>query len=574
MKKWFWDLKLKDKFFLLILGMVLVLSVAEILNRQAAYNAYNQLLYEENSQIMMIYMDYIENVFDRMENITYLMIGDSDLQEQLMYLQEHDKDGQWLSVRSDISSAVNGYANMEEYFSAFLLVTDVYVFGFGNENIGLNDDLRAYTDMAAEANGRMCLISGEQQLTLVREIRQSAKLDLSNLAYVVAQVDFQSIMKDMQRTLRHADVPVDLSVFDNDICLFSCDPARKAPADRERGWYMEGDEFITVYDSHKLGYTMVIRTPCGELEDSIYRVYRRSLVLSLLAAVTAVMAVSLLIKMVIRDFNGLIHKMDDFGAGRSLDEKDGRLYQMRRDEVGKMYRHFYRMASDYQRMTEEIYNNKLLLKEAEFSQLQKQIQPHFLFNTLTAIGWMAYAHQDTETAGMVEALGRMMRTVTDNRQPLVTVAMDLQMVEDYLSIQKFRFRDRLWVEIKISNRTRELMIPRISIQPLVENSVTHAMEEQITCCRIRIFDREVNNRTEIVVEDNGPGFEENILEKLEKGETQARGTGTALRNIHKRLQYSFSEEYGLAFQRLDEGMQVIIRIPGRIKNGKEEAGGD
>ena len=162
---------------------------------------------------------------------------------------------------------------------------------------------------------------------------------------------------------------------------------------------------------------------------------------------------------------------------------------------------------------------------------------------------------------MVEALGRMMRNVTDNKQSLVTVGTDLQMVEDYLFIQKFRFRNRLQAEIQISARTKELLIPRISIQPLVENSVTYAMEEQISGCRIRIFDRINPENTEIVVEDNGPGFAEDLLERLESGNVKAKGSGTALRNIHKRLQYTFSEEYGLFFHRLEQGMQVIIRIP-------------
>ena len=570
MKKWFWNLNLRRKIFLLILVVVLAMMLLEMLNRQAAYRTYNQLLYDKNSQIMMTYMDYIENVFERMENVTYLMIADVDLQEKLMYLQEHAEDGQWLSVRSDISDAVNSYANMEEYFSAFLLLTEVEVFGFGNENIGLYDDLDSFTGTVEDANGQIRLISGEQQLTLVREIRQSANLKLSNLAYVVAQVDFQAVIRDMEKTLRHAGLPVDVSVYDGDICLYSDDPEADIPWKKEKGWYIDGGKFFTIYDSKRLGYTMIIRTPYKELQDSIRAVHMRSILLSVLAGAAALAFSSILIKMVIRDLYGLIEKMDDFGAGKRLDENGGKLYQKRTDEIGKMYRHFYRMASDYRKLMEEDYNNKLLLKEAEFVQLQKQIQPHFLFNTLTAIGWMAYSHEDVETANMVEALVRMMRTVTDSSQALVPVGNDLQMVQDYLFIQKFRFRSRLQTEICISPETRELLIPRISIQPLVENAVTYAMEELISECRIRIFDRSGEGCTEIVVEDNGPGFPEDILEKLESGERKAKGSGTALRNIDKRLRYTFSEEYGLSFHRMENGMQVILRIPDGICRGREQ----
>ena len=190
MEQWFWDLSLKRKIYLLILLVVSAMMLLEMVNRQAAYRTYNELLYEKNSQILMTYMDYIENVFDRMENVTYLMIADADLQEKLTFLQEHTQDGRWLSVRSDVSEAVNSYANMEGYFSAFLLVTEAEVFGFGNENIGPHDDLDPLIRTVADANGQIRLVPGERQLTLVREIRQSANLKLSNLAYVIAQVDF------------------------------------------------------------------------------------------------------------------------------------------------------------------------------------------------------------------------------------------------------------------------------------------------------------------------------------------------------------------------------------------------
>lgn len=561
MKKWFWNLKLKTKFMVLILLMVLVMMLLEGLNRQSAYNTYNQMLYEENARTLMIYMDYLENIFDRMENITYLMIDDSDLQANLMFLRDHFEGNEWISRKNAVSKEVRAYAHREKYFSSFILKTSSLVFGYGNSRIGLNSDLEPYIKTVSDANGQMRMVSSDQQLVLVREIRQSENLELSHLSYVVAQVDFSAMIEDVERTLKHADMPFSVSVYDGDICLYSGNSQTVPQKEWENGWYISGENFVTVYTSQKLGYTMVVETPYGALKSSVQSVYWRSLLLSFLVALAAWAFSSLWVRVVIRDIYGLIQKMDEFGAGKPLDRKEEAIYQNRTDEVGKMYRHFYRMASDYARLMQEYYDNQLLLKEAEFAQMQKQIQPHFLFNTLTAISWMAYAHKDEETAGMIESLGRMMRMVTDNKQSVITVGNDLQMVEDYLSIQQFRFRNRLQVQIQISPETRKLPIPRLSLQPLVENSVTYAMEEQLSGCRIRIFDRVNPEDTEIIVEDNGPGFAEDILERLQSGEETAKGTGTALLNIHKRLQYTFSEEYGLLFHRLEDGMQVIIRIP-------------
>lgn len=567
MKKWFWNLNLKKKFFLLIFLMLTVTLLLENLNRQVAYDTYNQALYEDNARISMIYMDYIENIFGRMENITYQMLADPDLQDNLIYLRDHYGEESWISNKAAVSRKVSSYAYREKYFSAFLLKTDNVTFGFGGSGVGMQDDLEPLIETVADANGQMRLISGEQLLILVREIRQAAHLELSSLGYIVAQVNFNGILKDVGRTLRHADMPIDISVYDGDICLYTSRQEVDIWEEKEKGWYIDGDEFVTTYTSEMLGYTMVIRTPYGEIRQTARSVYFRSLLFSLLIALIALAFGSTWVKMVIQDIYELIDKMDAFGAGKLQDMEEEKLYQRRKDEIGKMYRHFYRMAFDYKKLIGEHYNNELLLKEAEFNQMQKQIQPHFLFNTLTAISWMAYANQDAETANMAETLGRMMRMVTDNRRPIVTVEADLQMVEDYLFIQKFRFRNRLQTDIEISPQTRQLQIPRISIQPLVENSITYAMEEQLSGCVIRIFDRVSPESIEIVVEDNGPGFAEDILVKLESGEQKAGGTGTALLNIHKRLQYTFSAQYGLSFHRLESGMQVIIRIPGRQKEG-------
>ena len=157
-----------------------------------------------------------------------------------------------------------------------------------------------------------------------------------------------------------------------------------------------------------------------------------------------------------------------------------------------------------------------------------------------------------------------MRNISNQKELLVTVDSDLRMTEDYIAIQKMRFRERLHVEIDIDSETRNRMIPRISIQPLVENSVKYVMEEQLSSCSIRIFDRIGSEFTEIIVEDNGAGFDEDIMGKIESGVLSAHGNGTALLNIHKRLRYAFSDPCGLSFRKQKDGMQVIIRIPNSI----------
>lgn len=559
MSNWLHNLRLKKKFFLLLMAATLSLSFAEIINRQNAYNEYNRQAYEKNAQMVNLYMNYLDTVFQRMEQVTYGFIADQFLQDELIELREWGINSSYFDSE-DVLAMIRTYVNKEPYFSTFLLRTEYKDFVFGKVTAD-DEKLKKYMKTAEGKNGKLQMISEEGQLVLVREIRQVKNFKLTTLAYVIAWADFHAVMDDIRASFTNADNDMKLAIYDKDICLYSDYKSLAEYREAKDGWYINGEDFITVYTSPAFGYTMMIRTSYGEIQALIRSVYIRSIVTSVLVAAVALAISNFLVDWVLRDLDKLVCKMDDFGEGKLPEYDEEKVYKNRKDEIGRLYRHFYRMIRDYQKVTEEYYNNKILLLESEYSRLQKQIQPHFLYNTLSTISWRAYANKDLETADMIETLGRMMRRITDSKELLTSVENDLRIAEDYLKIQQQRFGKRLKVDIKISNSTMCLSIPPISIQPLVENSVTYVMDAIVSCCEIRIFDRIEKNAVEIIVEDNGPGCEEDILENLHCEDLGSGGSGIALRNIHTRLQYAFSQDYGIRLKRLENGMQVIIRIP-------------
>ncbi|HJA94129.1 MAG TPA: histidine kinase [Candidatus Eisenbergiella merdipullorum] len=581
MSSWLLNLKLKKKAILLILVMVFGLFLAETLNRQNAYGEYRLQIFEKDVQILNIYGNYIDTVFDKIEGIAYSIVGDQELQEDLVCIRDSSKTSEYYSSLKDANDLLRAYFRQEPYFSSMVLYMDSYLFKYGNLNVDIEDELEGYIDATEGKNGRTQMISEEGKIVLVKEIRQSIGYEISHLGYIIAWVDFSAIMEDVKSEFPGEPVDFRLSIYDGDICLYSNTSYPEYFQREEDGWYIDQDDLVTVHTSPALGYTMVIRTFYGDIQKQIRQVYINSFLISLLVSAAAVLLSDLAINYVIRDLDNLVQKMDDFGMGKLLDQGGEQKYRSRGDEIGKLYRHFYRMTSDYKKLMDKYYKSKILLKEMEFSYLQKQIQPHFLYNTLSAISWMAFANQDTETANMVEILGRMMRMITDAQEPMISVERDLQIVEDYVKIQKLRFGNRLNVEIKISEMTKSLLIPKITLQPLVENSIIHGLDKMISRCEIKIYERKEEDITEIIVEDNGPGFGEDILERLglenreEKdqiaeegkslsetsGERDSGGSGVALRNIHIRLQYAFSEKYGLVFRHLEDGMQVVVRIP-------------
>ncbi|MBQ8230467.1 MAG: histidine kinase [Lachnospiraceae bacterium] len=560
MRKWLLNLKLTKKFFLLIVLVVLSLFLTEMLNRQNAYNKYNQKIYEQNAQILSFYVNYIETVFERIEAVTYSIIGDQNLQEELVYIKENYRELGYSSNLKAANSRIRSYFQKEPYFKYFLLKTDVYQFSYGGV-AATEEEIDQYLEYGRDKEGRLQMISEEGRLLLVRELRKAAGSEYVHLGYILAWVDFEGIVSDMRNAFANDSQDIDLAIYDGDICLYSNSQELENYQETDDGWYSAGDDFVVVYTPPELGYTMILRANYARMQGEIQNIYRTSLLTSFLAVIVAVMLSNYLVKQVIRALERIIFKMDDYGKGTLPDREEEKCYLERGDEVGRLYRHFFRMAEDYKKLMDAYYENEMMMREMEFSWLQKQIQPHLLYNTLSAVSWMAYSNKDVETAHMVEVLGRMMRTITDQKEAMISVDKDLQIVEDYVTIQKLRFGSRLQVSIEISQETRKRLIPKISIQPLVENSVIHGLDEMIGDCVIRIFERDCEDVTEIVVEDNGPGFEWDMAESREQQNGASGGSGIALCNISRRLQYAFPGKSGLEFRRIDGGMQVCIRIP-------------
>jgi two-component system sensor histidine kinase YesM len=228
----------------------------------------------------------------------------------------------------------------------------------------------------------------------------------------------------------------------------------------------------------------------------------------------------------------------------------------------------------------EMLNTKELInvskKQAEYLALQNQINPHFLYNTLEGIRSEALFAGIDGVAQMTEALSSFFRYTISNVEHLVTVQEELRNVENYYIIQQFRFEDRLSIDIKIDNEDEnELLsakIPKLTLQPIVENSIYHGLEQKLGPGIVRIKVEGTKDRLIITVSDNGLGISEDKVSKLNhklrtvsiddmQPEIAASG-GIALVNVNSRIKLLFGDEYGLfIYSILNEGTDVEITIP-------------
>ena len=236
--------------------------------------------------------------------------------------------------------------------------------------------------------------------------------------------------------------------------------------------------------------------------------------------------------------------------------------------VDKMNNKFKEMLN-----TKELIN--VSIKQAEYLALQNQINPHFLYNTLEGIRSEALYAGIDGVARMTEALSSFFRYTISNVEHLVTLESELKNVKNYYIIQQFRFEDRLKMTIDMDNEEEsELLIakiPKLTLQPIIENSIYHGLEQKLGQGTVRIKIEGTKNRLIITVSDNGLGISEDKVKEMNKKlravsiddmqSDNSRG-GIALANVNSRIKLLFGDEYGLyIYSTLNEGTDVEITIP-------------
>lgn len=215
--------------------------------------------------------------------------------------------------------------------------------------------------------------------------------------------------------------------------------------------------------------------------------------------------------------------------------------------------------------------NELLKKEAQIKALENQINPHFLYNTLDSIKWRAKAIGDSDISDMVEALGILLRTALRKKDEKdYHVGREMEIVESYILIQKFRYEERLVFENEIDKSWYDFLMPKMVLQPLIENAIFYGLELNVDECRIILTGEEKGGCLHFYVKNTESEFEENVLEKLENEEIRPHGNGVGLLNIDKRMKIQFGPEYGLRLYNEEEYAVAELVMPKARVQGEEQ----
>ncbi len=241
-----------------------------------------------------------------------------------------------------------------------------------------------------------------------------------------------------------------------------------------------------------------------------------------------------------------------------------------RDEISVLTRNFNNMTTEIGLLVEDIKKNQENLRMIEVRLLQAQINPHFLYNTLDTIVWLAEAGKKEEVVSMVTYLSDFFRTTLSGGRDIITVEDDKRHIESYLKIQKFRYQDVMDYEIHIQEGILGIQVPKLMLQPLVENALGHGIRNKRGKGKIEIVGERAGEDIVFRVIDDGRGMSREELLRLQQSmeddqNAASENGGFGVVNVNQRIRNYYGERYGVTFESvLGEGTTATVRISAAI----------
>lgn len=470
----------------------------------------------------------------------------------------------------------NIYAFLPDLYSVWLKTNTGEVYTEGeNRYVGSSYDVRQepWYQEAAENPGNFTVIGkrissqtmgdmGQREVFTVA--RRIVGLDNRELGFFILDMKYESF-QSIFKALEHDKNAQILLVDKNNKLIYSSNP------DLTVGTVIrEDDSFLPERDSSKYfmvsdtsqytGWKISVAIPRVKLFGKLETMVPTLLIVFFSCLVFSVVFYFILSYMItepVKKLAGSMRKVED--GDFSVTVKSSA-----QDEIGELSRGFDHMISQINTLIEKTVEAEVREKKSEYAALQSQINPHFLYNTLEAIRMKCILQKEPELAGIINTFSNLFRMIIDRKERFVPLKSELKHVEQYMEIQNFRFCNKYVLSVQAGEGALECFVPKLLLQPLVENSIFHGLEMKSGVGHIRISIKKEKLLT-IVVEDDGIGIEEKtyqkLLRSLENPEDLAREDSVGLNNVNSRIRL-LGGQYNLKiFSEAGQGTKVEIILP-------------
>lgn len=479
-----------------------------------------------------------------------------------------------------ISTFLSGIVNSEKYIAAAVMQVGDNMYQAGYQYLELEEWLDKWRPEILKRKGRVVWFPTEQflcsygqrpsQFVMARAVN-SPRESIGVLLFFVSADLFQDCFnnpafqkKDTVFYLITDDCRVVTSSMKGATAATIDSPLFRQVLDTETGNFVYEDKesrkksIVVCEKSEVSGWTLMTVTGEKEAYSQLHAIWRMAAISGSLYVGFMLLAYYILSVNVFRPVKRLGKGMKSVSAGefRHIEvEKESR----GEDEISHVTRRYNEMVDQIERLMEEIRREEEAKNTERLKVLSMQISPHFVYNTLNTIKWMAAANRQENICRMIESLIKMMVSVTYHTNEEISLKEELELLDCYVYIQKMRFMN-FEVEYEVPKELLELKVNKLVLQPFVENCILYAFKEKEELGIIRICAEKKQGVLEIQVEDNGCGFDLNRIDQARAENNRKDHVGIG--NVSERIRLNYGADYGVNIEsKIGAGTTVYLRLP-------------
>lgn len=592
-------MKLRTKIFIMVLGCVLA---ALIIQTCLFQNLSSKLIYEqakeESEQSMQSMQNEIYGLIKGIENNLIEIYMDDELLQSLRK-KETIKELQSKFYRKAYDIATDEFETGDDVVSFYLYTMDHQVISTYRRAVTPKHNYASdiyldpeYTNAEivkkyVELDNPVMLVSSyyneyrnKNILRFVMKLYNESNLQ-DKIGYVVCDVDTKNLEKimDKYRIDRTAfmwlqptgDRPIDtLGDLDAEQTKeYNALEKSIACGKKAENETNSKQEFFRIDQQH---YNL---TAYSMMPQKVLRQNQRNLTINLLAIALLMICVSMIITGFIssgltRPLELLMNTIQKIGNGNV----QLRAKIVKEDEIGELAQQFNEMLDQMEELKQKEYQTKQLLNRAEYKALQAQVNPHFLYNTLDTMASIAEIRNCPEVSHMSQSLALIFRYSLNMKDPFSTVENEIAHLKNYIYVMDMRMHDNIQYTFDVDEMTLKSKLPRLSLQPIVENAINHGLRNKRGKKKIGIQIKREQMDLVICIEDNGIGLDTSAInESLRKNELDfvEKGNSIGLHNINARLKMLYGNQYGMHLESmLGEGTKVFMILPDRGEDSNNE----
>ena len=543
-------LNIKIGFYFLITNLVLVLLLGSIFY----FSSSSLLIRKEISaktEAIEKSGNYIELYMSKLTTLSQVISHDKGVYD---YLKNKDE-----TEKNRILSIIDNTLSTDPYIKSIILIRKdgAVISNEKNVNMEVSSDMMKEEWYVNSLMNPMPVLNPlrKQSFSLdgmddwvISVSREIADTNGENLGVLLIDVKYQALHGYLQNQETGKNSDIVILDEDNRIVYY-----KEIPYDSSQEKYLKNlknieegynrkENTVTVKYPIKNTHWMLIEISYMQEIESLKNHFFEMIVISCLASllITVLISISVL-RRITKPIKELEQHMNNFNNDLSKINLKGDVSI----EILSLQNHFNEMIDRIK-----------YLREYEINALYSQINPHFLYNTLDTIIWMA-EFQDTEKViSITKALSNFFRISLSNGKEKIPLKEEINHIKEYLYIQKQRYEDKLEYKISIQEELENIEVPKIILQPFVENAIYHGIKNLDTTGIISIYSQIIENKIELIIEDNGIGFE------AAKKQALMKMGGVGIKNVNKRIQYYYGNEYGVKIDSsFKAGARIIITLP-------------